>query len=772
MPHSTESVSDLDYWKNYLSDAEPCHFPAINGGSVGDVSCLKHVDIELPAVSSLEFFCEMNQISVDALFQSTWGLLLRCYCGIDAVCFGLINEHVTVSKTQTSSPCYLELAADTSILRIRRIVELQIQESRKHFNCTLEEIQQALELGNQSLFNTVVHISEETYFEPISEREGDGIPQIQLRISLRGENTNASVTFHPSILSHSQALNVASALTQALDCILHPLEATQRVCDVDLFSDYHRTQISSWNSAVRPKLALHCLHDDVQKQIDSIPDDTAVIAWDEKFTYREVGELSNRLANHLINLGVGPEVFVPFLFEKSAWAVIAILAIVKAGGAIVGLDPSHPTQRLREIVGLTGARIILSSELNRNMLTDAVDEIVIVSRHSLEALPANITTPKTLAISSNALYITFTSGSTGQPKGVIVEHGSYNSTILVLKKEMDIGRYTRVLQAASFAFSPSILETIGALAFGACVCIPSQAAREANFGAVLSDMRINYATLTPSVLKAIKPDSVKELRNLMLFGEPMTEEAVRIWSKRTNLFNGWGSTEAGLITLKTDLRSLSDVANVGHCRGFARIVDPTNHERQVPIGAVGELILHAPWLARGYLNDPEKTAVAFLERPDWLDYRDEDYGYGARFYKIGDLVRQNSDGSLSFAGRRDNMVKLRGQRLELGEVERNISSLEGVQHSLVMVPTSGLLSDPRRLIAVIALAPNELIGSGDKSPPNKISLLSGKNSERAAAAVERFRESLLQKLPIYMVPTVWIMVHSIPPLSFPRFNHR
>ncbi|KAH8805177.1 hypothetical protein F5884DRAFT_885253 [Xylogone sp. PMI_703] len=760
----------LEYWKTYLSGTEPCHFPVLNDGIEGSSSVSEDIRIKSEHLPRYSAFCRQNSISPAALFQVAWGLVLKCYVGIDDVCFGFQEKDAAVDSFRLHNPLVrsFQLGADVALKQVLETIETDYHSSQEHASCKLSDIYKALDLGESTLFNTLIN-----FYKTVPLTGQEGYPALShtrlikypIEVEIFEVQSNATVIlrYKPSHFSHGQALNIASAFEKAIACVFLGVQQKQTVGEQDLFSDYHRACIDNWNREANPRLIEECVKDVIQRTIDSQPDDLAVCAWDAEWTYHQVGELANQLAHHLVSLGVGLEVMVLILFEKSAWVVIAMVAILKAGGTMVPLEPAHPALRLKQIAKQTNATILLSCEKHFDVLADSVETVILVNQDLFSNLSLPKDPPLTSARPNNAAFITFTSGSTGTPKGVITENGAYVSSLTALQPLVNNSRGTRILHVTSHGFTPSIMELVGSLMFGSCVCIPRDTDRQADFAGVLNNLRISLLCTTPSVLKPVNPENIQTLKTVLLFGEPMTEDAIRKWSQKVKLCNSWGSTEGGLISYKGDLKLSPDVTNVGRCAGITRIVDPNNHDHQVPIGAVGELIVHSPWLTRGYLNDAEKTASVFIERPEWL--KDTKLDYPAKFYKMGDLVRQNSDGTMSFAGRKDTMVKIRGQRLELGEVERNVADDPDIFRSLVVLPTAGLLAEPRRLVAVVSLRKN--IDTEQDSPEKRaaskpISVVTGSNLERAAAWVSKFRETLAIKMPIYMVPTVWAIVDEIP----------
>ena len=499
-----------------------------------------------------------------------------------------------------------------------------------------------------------------------------------------------------------------------------------------------------------------CAHEQIMQQVATYPEAPAICSWDGDFTYRKLNRLSNRLAHHLVSLGVGPEVIVPLCFEKSAWAIVAMLAVMKAGGAIVFLDASHPMSRIEEILQQVGAEFVLVSSRHSQLLASRIT-VHVINRDVVEHLPFRAGAPITNVKPTNVLYVIFTSGSTGTPKGCLVEHASFCSGVIYQRKFANFIQCTsRVLQLASYSFDVSILEIVSALMIGACICVPSQEAASSGIANIINDMEINWAFLTPSLVRIINPEDVPGMKTLVLGGEALSRIDVETWSEKLQLVNGYGPSECSIAaTCNPSLDRNSDPANIGRpMGGLCWVVDPIDHNRLVPIGAVGELLVEGPILARGYLNNPEKTAAAFIRNPTWLQHEKSDGP--RRLYKTGDLVRNNPDGTIHFIGRKDTQVKLRGQRIELGDIEHHLYADSRIHHAMVIRTTTGCCKD--RLVAVVTLkgiAPPEIQEAG-------ISVVTRSQLDMAAIRVTDLRDTLMDHVPNYMVPTTWIVLHEIP----------
>lgn len=560
-------------------------------------------------------------------------------------------------------------------------------------------------------------------------------------------------------MSMQQAMNVAATFGQILRLVV--LCPNTQISELDYLSEQNRQQICKWNGPPSEGVR-RCIHDIIHDRVVSEPNAEAVCAWDGNFTYRELDELSTRLAHHLADLGVGPEVFVPLCFDKSVWTIVSMLGVLKAGGAFVPLDPSHPIGRLQALAQTLRAKILLCSRRHTDPLATVAAKVLPIDADAIDQLPAKLDDGASRAAPNNAAYVIFTSGSTGEPKGAVLEHAAYCSSAVAHAPALDMRSTTRALQFAAHTFDASLLELLTPLMVGGCVCIPSEEARLNNIATVITDMRVNWATLTPSFIEFMEPSTVPSLETLFLVGEAMSHGHIRRWSSKVKLGNGYGPTECAVsAVVNPRMTHDTEPTNIGRpIGGRCWVADPSNHDRLVPIGCIGELLVEGPTLARGYLNDSQKTSESFIKGPVWA--RAETTGGPRRMYKTGDLVRWNPDGTLNFVGRKDTQVKLHGQRVELGEIESHLNANQEIKHGLVILPKSGCCK--HRLVSILSLS--DVLGQ------EPLKLVDGPVKQMATARVTTIRERLSSLLPAHMVPSTWIVVQAVPLLPSGKLDRK
>lgn len=553
--------------------------------------------------------------------------------------------------------------------------------------------------------------------------------------------------YHGGTYSNSYANMMAATFLQILREL--STRTVQDLSEIECISPKDRIRILSWNPTL-PKALPTCIHHMVSRKVKEIPKSEAICAWDGSLTYSQLEQLSTTLAARLTFAGVKVGDYIPFAFEKSVWAVVGMLAILKAGGAFVPLDPSHPKVRLGEILKSTNAKIVVTSQ-SLSHLFDKLDEslVVVFADTSASGHKKQVVLPDVRP--SDPVFVLFTSGSTGQPKGMIHEHGAI-CTYFITHGELMGYHGARVLQFSAYTFDAAILDIFTTLIFGGSVCVPSEQDRISNIIGVINEMKVDFALLTPSFANLVHPDNVPTLSRLCVAGESLTQEVVERWAHRVRLMNAYGPAEVGICFLMTVVRK-TRAETIGYpllnCSCW--LVDPDDQDRLAPIGAVGELLVASPSLARGYLNNEAKTKSSFIAGLAWA----ESVGLkDCTFFKTGDLLKYNIDaldGSCDYVRRKDNQIKLRGQRIEAGDIEYRLAKLPSVAVSVVVQAKSGCFAG--ELVAVLQL-------SSSKAP--RISNRPISLDPHGFLDQDMIRCYLSSHLPGYMIPIAYLAVASMP----------
>ncbi|KAL5003525.1 hypothetical protein BDV10DRAFT_155242 [Aspergillus recurvatus] len=583
-----------------------------------------------------------------------------------------------------------------------------------------------------------------------------------LHLELRSDNGRLDIRpkWHTeNLLPYTVTRYIMTLVDVVKLCIASPSALIQdfylRPTDFDLDS------IWSWNHALPPSYKF-CMHEMVSEQARKFPDKEAICSWDGSLTYGQVDRYSSFVAASLKDSGVKLHDVLPACFEKSRWTIVAVLGIMKSGATFVLMDPTLPLARLQNIAQQVGAKMMLSSSKQHDLATMimpdnkpfVVGEETFAEASKLQNIPELAPVP-----SSALMYMIFTSGSTGTPKGVKLSHETYTSSAIPRAKEVGYTEDSRVLDFASYAFDVSIDSMLLTLGNGGCLCIPSDEDRMNDINGVIRNMRVNYAGLTPSVARILDTDVISSLEGLGLGGEAVSARDCTVWGKLARIIIGYGPCECTIgCTVNGNAATGRDYISIGKGNGAAMwITDPNDHELLVPVGAVGELLVEGPIVGQGYLNDPEKTAAAFIEDPSWLVAGHKGYsGRRGRLYKTGDLGKYDPDGSggIVFVGRKDTQVKLRGQRVELGEIE---SQLRARLPSDLGVIAEVIVSHGQPTLVAF-------VSAQSTKKQDNVELQSTELSEELGQTISEADKDVATVLPRYMVPTAYIPVNYMPVL--------
>ncbi|KAK1250213.1 hypothetical protein MKX08_010216 [Trichoderma sp. CBMAI-0020] len=539
--------------------------------------------------------------------------------------------------------------------------------------------------------------------------------------------------------------------------IQHTTEHLPPVGHLDAVTQEDRAEIEAWNSeCLQTQDTL--IHDVIFKRASKSPDRTAVSSWDGEWTYSELDNVSSRLAAYIQSLDLGQgQAILPLCFEKSKWIIASILAVLKAGQAFTLIDPCDPPARMAQVCRQTGATVALTSSLHSSTIATAIDRCVVIDDDFLQSLSRDKTQLKATVTPQDLAYCIFTSGSTGEPKGIMIEHRGFVSCAVKFGPALGITSHTRALQFASYAFGACLVETVTVLMHGGCVCIPSDDDRMNSVPNFIRKSNINWVILTPSYIGTLQPENVSGLQTLVLVGEPISASIRDTWAPRVQLLHAYGQSESSTICSVTRVTPFTlEPNNIGRAVGARSwIVDPDDSNKLVPIGCIGELVIESPGIARDYIVAlPPDESPFFVTTPAW--YPTGQLIGGFKFYRTGDLVRYRSDGTVVCLGRKDSQVKIRGQRVEISEVEARLrQQLPGHIMPVAEAVKTSELSSGKTLIAV-------LIGSLQKQE-NGIFITSTRDTHVLDhSATKEINGILQQVLPTYSVPSYYIGMKTLP----------
>ncbi|MDI1489545.1 MAG: Non-ribosomal peptide synthetase [Ramalina farinacea] len=781
---SIDQMQATTFWAKQLRDLEAPHFPPLPSPDHEPQACAR------VARQILNPQWPQTDVTPSNIIRAAWALVVSHYTNSDDVVFGATVAGCQAAVFRIESMTGPTIATvpvrtriDKSITARAYLQEVQTQAIEmtafeqvglQHIRRISADAERACQFQSLLLVqpkDQLTSLEGGLLFRRLVAEGGDeetmvaalDVYGVTLTCQLDTERLDLRFDFDPDRMEAAQMSRIAAHLEHTLRQLCSPDLADTRLSTLGGVSDSDLRDIWSWNAIV-PEECPGLIHERIAETVQAKPESLAVDAWDGKWSYFELDSLSSRLAGHLRSFGIDyRNRLIPLCFEKSKWTPIAMLAVMKAGGASVALDPSQPTDRLRTIMDQVQPAVILTSPAQLDVASRLAQcQVVLVEEsHMAELADSEIGHVDGIVPDlspSSILYCVFTSGSTGTPKGVLVHHTNFNSAIQHQLKWYGYNASSRVYDFASYAFDAAWVNVVATFCSGACLCIPQDMDRINDLAGSMTRMRATHADLTPSVARLLPLDIFKQLHSLFVSGEVLEPSDACRWAKLVDLKNVYGPCEctptATIATIPADAE-LKEGSLIGKGVGVCTWVVDANS--LVPVGGVGELFLEGPLVGMGYLGDADKSAGVFIEDPPWLLRGAPGHpGRHGRLYRTGDLVRYNMDGSLTFIGRKDTRVKINGQLVELAEVEHHIRAYEQVRQCACLVPKSGLYA--RRLVGVFSL--HGL--SREHVDESEMQALDVSGDSSVNLHIDSMRRILDRALPSYMVPAVWIALRDIP----------
>ena len=523
-------------------------------------------------------------------------------------------------------------------------------------------------------------------------------------------------------------------------------DSRQRARAITLLGADDLQLLDKWNDTRIEFQKDRCIHQLFEDQAEQRPDTIAIISAEGQFTYRELNHAANRLAHHLRKLGARPETRVGICLERTPELVVGLLAILKAGAAYVPLDPSYPRERLTYIVEHAEIKILVTEKTVQSALQLTAEALVYVDADRAQIARQSPQNPATGVLPLNAAYVIYTSGSTGKPKGVIIEHRPVINFLDSMRRSTGFNTATAMLAMTSVSFDTAVLELYLPLAFGARVVLArTHEARDGKeLGRIIRESRVTMMQATPSTYRLLTEEDPGSLAHVEVIsgGDALPADLGRTLVLRSNgLQNLYGPTETTVYSSFHDLRGEAMLCEARD--GYVPLGRPIDNTRlyildkeavkagflcPVAVGTPGELYIGGDGLARGYLRRPGLTAERFLPDPFAKCP-------GARVYSSGDLTCSRPDGVVDFLGRLDFQVKVRGHRIEIGEIEAVLARHPAVKQCVVTAQKRG--AGQFRLVSYVVPI---------DAPPG----------------VSALRSFLADALPAYMIPEVFVMLDALP----------
>jgi amino acid adenylation domain-containing protein len=695
--------------------------------------------------------------ALDAVLLSAWKVLLHRYARQDEIVVGVS----AAARNQPGSEKLIGPLANLLVLRMdlggnppfcKLLAEVarELHQARAHqempFDRLVLELKPEPDMSRTALFDVLFHYDEappDLEFGTARGRVIDtnlGHGKYDLHLSLRGGEggLTGSLVYNTDIYDRFKVEQMLRHFEAVLEAVAR--DPDQPVEDVRLLSEAEeRQQLVEWNASRASYPEDRTVHQLFEDQAMRTPDRTAVVCGGESLTYRELDERANRLAHHLREQGVKPDDLVAVCLERSVDLVVTLLAVMKAGGAYLPLDPDYPQERLRFQVADARARYLVTTErlAGRVPAEDAAVTRLDADAGAIGAWPA--TAPAAAATPDNLIYCLYTSGSTGTPKGVLLEHRNVVRLMVNSRLQFSFTADDVWTMFHSYNFDFSVWEMYGALLYGGkLVVVPRAVATDTSgFLDLVERERVTVLNQTPSAFGSFMREAQARshpplpLRYVVFGGEACHPGQLRRWREAypaVKMINMYGITETTVhVTFKeiTDREVEQDVSNIGLPIPTTTTYIMDARLQLLPVGVAGEMCVGGLGVCRGYLGRPELTRERFVPNP---------YRPSERLYRSGDLVKYLPGGEMVYLGRIDDQVQVRGFRVELGEVR------------------SQLLT--HRAVAAAEVAAWQ--------PPGETAELAAYVVAKGEVSVAGLRAHLAESLPHYMVPSAFVFLPAMP----------
>ncbi|KAJ3515792.1 hypothetical protein NM208_g14926 [Fusarium decemcellulare] len=703
-----------------------------------------------------------SEVTVATIVQAAWAVLMSKYSDSQDVVFGLMLSGRDapvdgiadiVGPTIATVPLRIHIDKNKTLAELLSAIQTKTADMRKYQHAGLQRIRKlspeaaaAVDFQNLLVVHTMSDTDITSPLEDLGLQLARNAVEEFLDLALTAECTirpaslQLLINYDDNIVQDKQVDFMIHQLAHVTQLLAQDSGST-KLRDIDLVSPYDLERLALWNSNVGKPINT-TLHSLFEAQAQLTPDAIATSGYDGEYTFKELDSAADRLAACLSSLGVGPEKHAVLCFRKASIPIIAVLAVLKAGGVAVSVNIEHPISRRLDICDDINAVIVLCDS-DQELFSGHVPHVLgvdaaLFSDKLPQELPADWVRPA--VSSSNAAFIVYTSGSTGKPKGCVLEHGSVCLAQKTYATTFDVSNTTRVLQFAAYSFDAHILEIFGTLIHGGCVCVISEEERMNDLVGAINSRKATQILLTPTVAQLINPDHVPTVETVVLGAEPLTQKVIEVWSSASRpirMIQHYAPAEtSNLATVNFDLGLNKDPMNIGPASNCGIwIIERGNPNCLAPVGCVGEILIEGPTLGREYWNRPDATEAAFITDPAWSKTGQDQ----RRFYRTGDMAYFQPDGSVKFVGRADTQVKIHGQRIELAEVEYQVVQAlpDGSEAVVEIMEMKSAATTMNAFIKLPSFDPN-----GDN-----LEVRFGKDLEDFRTAIVSLEESLPNKLP-------------------------
>lgn len=728
--------------------------------------------------TSLNATARSLRVTLNTLMLGAWALLMQRYSGEDDIVFGttvagrpaeLPNIESCVGLFINTLPLRVQLQRQQLLSEWLAALQQNLLRIRQHEHAPLAKIQEWSDMAaGEALFETILVFENYPPRDQEEQQSAVRVSHLEYReqsnyplaiLVVPGDRLRLMLVFDPSRYHEVTAARVLAHLQNLLTAL--PSHLDRQLGEVSMLAAMERRQLLlEWNDTAATLPAGITLLDLVASHVNSAPESTALVCGEERLTYAELWNCSDLLASRLLQAGVGPGMAVAIHLHRGTGVVTAIMAILKAGGCYLTLDPEYPAERLAYMVRDSGAQVLVCSgrrsrpELAVRLMTEIFIEEVdgMQQQHSsAQTLPA--------VDAQQPAYLIYTSGSTGDPKGVMITHRNLLSSTLARRTYYQQGPAVFLL-LSSAAFDSSVAGIFWTLSSGGALVLAEQRVEQdiRQLAASISRHGVTHTLCLPSLYGAILDyaDSamLQTLRSVILAGEPLPRRLLQQHRQRMTdvaLYNEYGPTEATVwcCAYDTHAHDVNVPIPIGRPVANTRIYILDRHDQPVAVGTSGEIHIAGEGVAGGYLNKPDATEEKFISLI--IDSREE------RLYKSGDLGRYRDDGSIEFLGRVDRQIKLRGYRIEPAEIESALLMHPAVADAVVLLTSP----EGQRGAGAAAARLTAFVTAG-------VPLLGKPGME----AHDELCRHLRGHLPEYMIPAAFHLLEAMPLLPNGKIDAR
>lgn len=736
----------IAFWKEYLDEVPMLHIAHDfkKQQQHPDTGKQYQFEIDEDLTKALKKIAEDQSSTLYMTLLSSFGLLMQYYSGQNDICIGSPSANrphrfdKTVGYFANMLPIRMKIEQNPTFTEFLKQIKDMIPQVFQHQGTPLETIISHVIkdrfAGHNPLFQNVFVFQnpneEAGISNPVITNTAEYIFNQKAKFDLQFEvlpddkKLKINIDYSDVLFKDKTIVEMAEAYQYILQAIAnHP---NQKIGDIDIHSVLEKGKTNQPEKIEIPKTLIQLF----EEQVKRTPEKTALLLSGISISYQDLDEKSSHIANQLISLGSKSGDFIACYQEQSIDRIIALLGIIKSGAAYVPLDTTYPIDRIKTLLDDTKPKFFITTEKFSQIKNEITEPVLLIEEMLNNPQENNRKSYSDTHSPTNIIYIIHTSGTTGMPKGVLIEHQSVGNFITEYGKLLDITENDRVLQFSPYNFDGSVIDLWIPLTKGATILLyPNNRLLGEHLYEFISLNKISAIPfVSPSVLSTLPQTSDLSLKVIGTGAETCPSQLSQYWKTQTKLVNMYGPTEATVAVNEYIFDDIHPDNTLGKAIKNMRFYVLDEYHREVPNGVIGELYISGIQLSRGYLNQPELTAEKFIKNPF---INDENSMY-SRMYKTGDLVKVLSDGMIEYIGRADHQVKVRGYRIELAEIENILCQIKGIKKATVHV---------------------------HKASENIKSLRAFVSGE---SHISHIKSELSKKLPSYMVPNEIFMVENMP----------